>query len=390
MDTTSSNHKKYYINVCRPLNSVPGCDRYAAVCQMQYERDLDAVYEKVSISNLGIAKNGPKLEKDGRIILEYLNGSVCTNSGGNKTSYTTRIHLSCSKELSSGPRFIEHKDCVVTFLWETNAACPIATIQESNENCSVEDPNTGFVFNFLPLASDSGYSVTGNHMVFKLNICRGLKECGKIDSKLATGCEIDGQEPKHQVGLETSLEASTSGLITLTYIGALARDSGRRDKFIIRFVCDTDSYPGVLKFLREEISTTTRVHDTYFEFYTALACFPAPVNCLVSDIAGNEYDLSDLARDKEPWVAVDATEDRSKRTFYLNVCKPLPSVKGCPGGAIGSCVKYADKSQNLGYIQMSPRAETDGSLSIVYLNGDKCDDNQKYSTRILFQCDTIS
>ncbi|XP_059504404.1 cation-independent mannose-6-phosphate receptor isoform X2 [Stegostoma tigrinum] len=390
MDTTSSNHKKYYINVCRPLNPVPGCDRYAAVCQMQYERDLDALYEKVSISNLGIAKNGPKLEKDGRIILEYLNGSACTNSGGDKTSYTTHIHLSCSKELSSGPRFIEHKDCVVTFLWETNAACPITTIQESSENCSVEDPNTGFVFNFLPLASDSGYSVTGNHMVFKLNICRGLKECGKIGSKPATGCEIDGQEPKHQVGMETSLEASTSGLITLTYIGALARDSGRRDKFIIRFICDTDSYPGVLKFLREEIGTTSRVHDTYFEFYTALACFPAPVNCLVSDIAGNEYDLSDLARDKEPWVAVDATEDRSKRTFYLNVCKPLPSVKGCPGGAIGSCVKYADKSQNLGYIQMSPRAETDGTLSIVYLNGDKCDNNQKYSTRILFQCDIIS
>eukprot|EP00062_Callorhinchus_milii_P000078 gi/632935035/ref/XP_007887464.1/ PREDICTED: cation-independent mannose-6-phosphate receptor [Callorhinchus milii] len=57
------------------------------------------------------------------------------------------------------------------------------------------------------------------------------------------------------------------------------------------------------------------------------------------------------------------------------------------GGAIGSCVKYADKSQNLGYVQMSPQAGTDGSLSIVYLNGDVCKANQRYSTRILFQCD---
>lgn len=28
--------RKYYLNVCRPLNPVPGCDRYAAACQMRY------------------------------------------------------------------------------------------------------------------------------------------------------------------------------------------------------------------------------------------------------------------------------------------------------------------------------------------------------------------
>ncbi|XP_038659271.1 cation-independent mannose-6-phosphate receptor isoform X2 [Scyliorhinus canicula] len=389
MDTSSSNHKKYYINVCRPLNPVKGCDRYAAVCQMHYEREIDALYEKVSISNLGIAKNGPKLEKDGRIVLEYTNGSACINSDGYLTSYTTRIHLSCSKELSTGPRFIDLKDCVVTFLWETVTACPITT-EETKENCTAKDPNTGFVFNFLPLASDTGYSVTGNHVTFKLNICQGLKECGKIGSKPATGCEMDGQKPRRLVGLETSLQVSTDGLITLMYKGALEVLSGLQDTFIIRFVCDTNSYPGKLKFLREEISASSRIHDTSFEFYTALACFPAPVNCLVSDAAGNEYDLSDLARDRDPWVAVDTAEDRKNRTFYLNVCKPLPPVEGCPGGTIGSCVKYADKSQNLGYIQMSPQAGTDGSLSIVYLNGDKCNDHQQYSTRILFQCDEIT
>ncbi|XP_078412852.1 cation-independent mannose-6-phosphate receptor [Cetorhinus maximus] len=390
MDTTSSNHKKYYINVCRPLNLVPGCDRYAAVCQMHYERDLDALYEKVSISNLGIAKNGPKLEKDGRIVLEYINGSACTNSDGQLTFYTTRIHLSCSKELSTGPRFIDHKDCVVTFLWETEAACPVTTTEDLNENCSAKDPNTGFVFNFLPLASDTGYSVTGNQVTFKLNICRGLNACGKIGNKPAAGCEIDGQKSKRPVGSETALQISTDGFITLMYKGALEVQSGFQDAFIIRFVCDTNSYPGKLKFLREKIGTTARFHDTYFEFYTALACFPAPVNCLVLDAEGNEYDLSDLARDRDPWIAIDTAEDRKKRTFYLNVCKPLPPINGCPGGPVGSCVKYANKSQNLGYIQMRPQAGTDGSLSIVYLNGDKCNDHQRYSTRILFQCDEIS
>lgn len=32
-----STWRKYYINVCRPLSPVPGCDRYASACQMRYE-----------------------------------------------------------------------------------------------------------------------------------------------------------------------------------------------------------------------------------------------------------------------------------------------------------------------------------------------------------------
>ncbi|XP_069788171.1 cation-independent mannose-6-phosphate receptor [Narcine bancroftii] len=389
MDISTSNHKKYYINVCRPLNPVQGCDHYAAVCQMMYEKDsTGGSYEKVSIRNLGMAKHGPKLEKGGQIILEYVNGSVCTNSKGTQVSYTTHIHLSCSTESFTGPRFIDEKNCVMTFLWETEAACPVITTE--NKECTVKDPNTGFIFNFLPLASSRGYSVTWNKVTFKLNICGGLDECGKIESKTATGCEMDEQSPTRPVGLETALQVSSDGLITLEYKGAMLVESGLRNTFIIRFVCDTNLYPGKLTFLREEIGTTTHVHDTFFEFYTSLACFPAPVVCLVTDTAGNEYDLSELAKDKDPWIAVDTTEDGKRRTFYLNVCKPLPPVDGCPGGAVGSCVKYADKNQNLGYVQMRPQAGIDGSLSIVYRNGDKCKDNQQYSTRILFQCDDVS
>lgn len=31
--------RKYYINVCRPLNPVPGCDRFASACQMKYVKE---------------------------------------------------------------------------------------------------------------------------------------------------------------------------------------------------------------------------------------------------------------------------------------------------------------------------------------------------------------
>lgn len=41
-----SERKKYYINVCRPLIAVPGCDRRASICQMKYRH--------VSVSTLSI------------------------------------------------------------------------------------------------------------------------------------------------------------------------------------------------------------------------------------------------------------------------------------------------------------------------------------------------
>ena len=51
----------------------------------------------VSVSNLGVAKTGPSVEESGSLLLEYVNGSACTTSDGQQTTYTTRIHLICSR-----------------------------------------------------------------------------------------------------------------------------------------------------------------------------------------------------------------------------------------------------------------------------------------------------
>lgn len=37
-DSVQDGRKKYYINICRPLNPVPGCDRWASVCERQYKQ----------------------------------------------------------------------------------------------------------------------------------------------------------------------------------------------------------------------------------------------------------------------------------------------------------------------------------------------------------------
>lgn len=52
---------------------------------------------------------------------------------------------------------------------------------------------------------------------------------------------------------------------------------------------------------------------------------------------------------------------------------------------MGSCLVSEDNSWNLGVVQISPQAAANGSLSIVYVNGDKCG-NQRFSTRITLEC----
>lgn len=50
------------------------------------------------------------------------------------------------------------------------------------------------------------------------------------------------------------------------------------------------------------------------------------------DALGNEYDLSRLIRYEEdsPWIPMDMDAGAGRR-FYINVCKPLPALKDCPG-----------------------------------------------------------
>ncbi|XP_023074848.1 cation-independent mannose-6-phosphate receptor isoform X1 [Piliocolobus tephrosceles] len=388
--------RKYYINVCRPLNPVPGCNRYASACQMKYEKDQGSFTEVVSISNLGMAKTGPVVEESGSLLLEYVNGSTCTTSDGRQTTYTTRIHLVCSRgRLNSHPIFSLNWECVVSFLWNTEAACPIQTATDTDQACSIRDPNSGFVFNLHPLNKSQGYVFFNIGKTFVFNICGTMPVCGTIQGKPASGCEAETQtkelqnlKPERAVGIEKSLQLSTEGFITLTYKGPVSA-KGSADAFIIRFVCNDGVYPETSKFLHQDIDSGQGIRNTYFEIETALACVPSPVDCQVTDLAGNEYDLSGLSTVRKPWTAVDTSVDGRKRTFYLSVCNPLPYIPGCHGSAMGSCLVSEVNSSNLGVMQMSPQAAANGSLSIMYVNGDKCG-NQRFSTRITFECAQIS
>ncbi|XP_062980546.1 cation-independent mannose-6-phosphate receptor [Elgaria multicarinata webbii] len=374
--------KKYYINVCRPLNPIPGCNMRASVCEMTYKKGVGTGSLEISNSNLGIASEGPFIEGHGSILLNYTDGSLCTRADGKTVPFSSLIHLTCSTgTLNSSPRFAEIKECVASFLWETEAACPVTTTKGESQTCSVKDPNTGFLFNLKPLASEEGYLVKGIKKSYMINICGPARNCeakDKPDDSIG-GCETTDLSHIPLVKLNKTLTLSTEGYLSLTY-------TGPNDTFTVTFIC-SKAYHQEPTFVHEEVNSALNINHTFFEFRTPLACPPAPVACQVTDSAGNEYDLRDLSRVSEPWIALDTSKDAKTRTFYLSVCKPLPPIPGCPGGIIGSCVKYADKGQSLGMIQISPQAATDGSISIVYSSGEKCKDNQQYSTRIIFLCD---
>uniref|UniRef100_A0A8D2Q893 Insulin like growth factor 2 receptor n=1 Tax=Varanus komodoensis TaxID=61221 RepID=A0A8D2Q893_VARKO len=384
MDTSEPEAlKKYYISICRPLNPIPGCNMRASVCEMTYHRGKDPF--RISNSNLGIASRGPIIEGHGRLLLNYTDGSVCTRANGTTGPFSSLIHLVCSKG-----NLVSFHVCLV---------CRVSSLNERPcfsvppQTCSVKDPNTGFVYNLEPLASKKAYPVMHAGKGYMINICGPAADCRPAESApddSIGGCETIDLKHIRLVKLNKTLALSTQGYLSLTYKGFeftfSSHSSGTSDVFVITFICN-GSYPGEPVFVHEELNLAQNINYTFFEFHTALACPPSPVACQVTDSAGNEYDLSGLSRETEPWIALDTSEQAKTRTFYLNVCKPLPRIAGCPGGITGSCVKYAEKGQSLGMIHMSPQAATDGSLYIVYSSGEKCKNNRLYSTRIIFLCD---
>lgn len=72
-----------------------------------------------------------------------------------------------------------------------------------------------------------------------------------------------------------------------------------------------------------------------FDFATSLACRPEPVDCLVSDFHGNQYDLTPLARVEGNWQVVDSRSSHSDLRYYINVCRPINPIgnSSCPGNA---------------------------------------------------------
>lgn len=91
----------------------------------------------------------------------------------------------------------------------------------------------------------------------------------------------------------------------------------------VEFECDPSVDLGTLSALPTEGATYR------FLMRTSLVCAPRGVECRVGDAAGNQYDLTPLARDTY-WRAVNSGGDNS--VYYINVCRPINNAPtSCPG-----------------------------------------------------------
>ena len=81
---------------------------------------------------------------------------------------------------------------------------------------------------------------------------------------------------------------------------------------IITFVCDPEHDLGTISF----INLTSQLYT--FQFKTALACTPHPVDCVLQDQKGGQYDLTPLALPNTNW---ETTVAGTK--YIINVCRPV-------------------------------------------------------------------
>lgn len=60
-----------------------------------------------------------------------------------------------------------------------------------------------------------------------MNICGSVAQCGTDPAKPMAGCEMENGKAVGAVGVETTLQLSTDGVLTLTYKGVLDTPTGR-------------------------------------------------------------------------------------------------------------------------------------------------------------------
>nr|CAB3255509.1 cation-independent mannose-6-phosphate receptor [Phallusia mammillata] len=382
--------KKYYLNVCRPVNEVQGsgetgCDALAGACQTTIDAQGQ---ERIGVSSLGRPTSPPVIESPGHLLLKYANGSSCVD-GGKAGKFVTNIHFVCQKgALTSSPRFLSSTACSATFMWDTEAACVITSNTGNKTECEVSSKNSQHMFNLQPLVRDAAnpYVVTGTQGTYEINVCGNVTDCKTSDSANFAACKKLAADNFTQNMLShTAPTYSDDGSLSIKYTRRAVTTGFEFYK--ISFICN----PVIAK--GKPTLNTVGSNYVLFDFQTSLACQPHPVDCLVTDDFGNQFDLTPLSESIKPWTFVDDHH----RSFYLSVCRPLPPVDGCTGSGFGACfVEQLDsgkfKGHNLGLVQSNPEAVSNqgqgSAVSITYMGGDICksDTKRRYSTRIIFQC----
>jgi len=283
-DSRSSHlHLTYYINVCAPIENVPGCTGTLGGCQ------VDGTGSSWS---MGYIQSRPVAVENGTITLRYLGGKICHKGRPTESHRSTRINFFCSNKEEDPVFEGETESCEYIFTWRTLSACSVQRIIGSD--CQVEDPLYKTMFSLTNLRSNGkNYEVQSNGVKFQLNVC-GPLQSPPDECKDAGGCQTVPDGRHFKLGVANGNLTYEDGELSLIYHDG---DSCHGDKYKrethIRFVCDHKVF-GVegdaVHFINE-----TNECSYQFVWSTHMACMPfRVVQCETTDSDGKSYELREL------------------------------------------------------------------------------------------------
>eukprot|EP00040_Diaphanoeca_grandis_P029481 m.172769 g.172769 ORF g.172769 m.172769 type:complete len:2666 (-) comp31700_c1_seq1:1066-9063(-) len=374
--------------VCASVNSPQYCNADAGACALN-GKSWGAYSHKLSyISN--------------SLVLEYLNGDSCPQSGDSYGKHTTMILFECEDESNPGSPVYDaslSSACKHVFIWKTEHACP----HVDDFSCVVKDKMNN-VYDLSPLKrlqkEQGNWIVTGKPhdgddvYEYELNLCHGLLEDSITQVKAGTACAhgtamcqftIDTDSVK-SLGVVHQPEIDADGkLVMFLKNGDICGTTKRHREASVEFICDPNAGAGNPTFI-DEVD-----HCVYLvEWKTAYACAvekPVPhdaENCHIEDVGGSAVSLVPLG-DKP--MRVTPSPSSPWPEFEISVCGARST---CPHGHV--CVKKAEGTD------LTERWHSLGTASTLIAsghntytmetkNGDLCPDGENSrSSSISFVC----
>lgn len=365
------------------------CAAGSTVCHVDNkEKDLSKKY-----TNLGMMTSNIEFEDD-RPVIKLTSKEKC---GGDGQFGSSKIIFECDQLKGEGtPKFKGTKDCVNTFVWETNLACPM-----EDQSCVVSGPN-GELYDFSSLAGVQYEAAHPNKTDEKIffSICSPSKECG--DGKWG-GCIVkngaNGNKQTTTVGnFNRKLQVENKNVFLKYEDGARCGSTpGMKYSTKIEFNVADDE--------KDEVTVLVEDNCEIVIHFKTLLANQNVKNCVVKDRNDQEIDLRPLINFEGNYEAkINETslpsEASSNATYLLNVCRPINSFYSlnCHGNT-GACRtvmkngKHEDEI-SLGHFEhfMSTekgRIENTPDVIMKYFHGSKCphDTEEEIATSVRFQCD---
>ncbi|XP_062539361.1 cation-independent mannose-6-phosphate receptor [Armigeres subalbatus] len=311
---------------------------------------------------------------DGRIHFNFSNGEECRNG----RNYSLDIILMCSyssveEPLSVIPYSVDQ--CGYFMFWTTKLACtPLPARVKANE-CAVKD-ETGYTFNLLPLSHTRHHVPDRSGSHFFVTACKPahyghMSMCPPGSSVCYfNSSESDYTKTYHDYGQTDPNPTIENNKLVMNFNSS--NESCQNSKII--FECD----PGAIEEVPEYVAKEGCVH--LFEWRTPLAC-KKKESCAVLDAnSGMLFNMSSLAGQKY-------TVKEANKTYEFVVCKNVGSQ--CAGSS-GACEITKDNTEAIGLGNLNDELlfNITGAPYLLYKSGSICKQDQRWSTKIEFICET--